>query len=361
MSSLFNTIADSSAVVKTVGSTMPQIASVQQPSTIKPAAETQQSQNPKFKCVKKLGHGAYANVWLAADQITSEYYAVKVVTDEKYHSAAMYEYQIAKKLDHPNIIKTKNCFKTQAGSVMLVQEYACNGDLFSKVEEAHGGIAEADVRRYFTHMVRAVQHLHELKIVHRDIKPENVVIDAHNVAKMCDFGMAEQHGSAVKHGSGTVPYISPEVLHASSGFAAQTCHDIWALGVVLYVLLTGDFPWQKAYAKDRDYLAYAEGNLARGSWKKFSPQLLSLFSKIFVHPDKRISASDLLASLNIPFFAKASVPVVPRGETMDVTCDDMTSSSARSTWSIASTVEQEGQLTATQRHSGVSLHESLSF
>lgn len=315
-----------------------------------------QEQAPKFNCVKKLGNGAYANVWLAVDQFTGEKMAVKVVQDERNHASALAEYKVAKRLDHPHIIKTKSCFKTQTGSVMIVQEFASEGDLFTRVET--GQLNEQTTRHYFSHMVRAVQHLHEINIVHRDIKPENMVITSENVGKLCDFGMSQVHGKPALHGSGTVPYICPEVLHAQgSELIANKSHDIWALGVVLYVLLTGDFPWQKAVAHDRDYLAYAEGNLTRGSWKRFSPQLIQLFSRIFVHPSKRISATELLESLQIPFF----MPTALRARMETSTSEDLNSSSTRSTLSLVSTVDEEQGLRAAHVNSLNSFGERLSF
>jgi serine/threonine protein kinase len=315
----------------------------------------EQQQQPKFKCVKKLGHGAYANVWLALDQITGEHSAVKVIPDERNHAAALYEYNLGKKLDHPNIIKTKGCFKTQTGSVMMVQEYACNGDLFSKVEAAKR-MSEPEVRHYFSQLVHAVKYLHDNNIAHRDIKPENVVINEDNVAKLCDFGMAEIHGNVVTHGSGTIPYISPEVLHASSGLIAHTCHDMWSLGVVLYVLLTGDFPWQKAHAHDVDYYTYASGDLSRGSWRKFSPQLLHLFSRIFVHPNSRITAAELLSCMSVPFFARQS-------RKTSVDSDDSASTmSLESTFSLDSNSEAEpAMMMAVHTNSRTCAQETMSY
>jgi len=200
-----------------------------------------------------------------------------------------------------------------------------------------------------------VQFLHEKNIAHRDIKPENVVIDENDVAKLCDFGMAEFHGNVVTHGSGTIPYISPEVLHAANGFVAQTCHDIWSLGVVLYVLLTGDFPWQKAHAHDVDYFTYASGDMARGSWRKFSPQLLHLFSRIFVHPTTRITATELLSAISIPFFARQS-------RKTSVDSDDSASTlSLECTLSIGSIEEDTETPMAVHTNSRSSVREMMSY
>jgi serine/threonine protein kinase len=175
---------------------------------------------------------------------------------------------------------------------MLVQDYAEKGDLFNFIKSEFGMPAEAayDV---FAQMIDGVAYLHSLDLVHRDIKPENVVVDAQNVAKLCDFGMMGHHGKRPVHGSGTTPYMAPE-LHASHkhGLLADKAHDIWALGVSLYVLLTGDFPWLKAVVTDVEYAAFLSGRL-RGKWSKFSPQLVTLFQSMLSPVESRITVAEL--------------------------------------------------------------------
>ena len=208
--------------------------------------------------------------------------------------------------------------------------------------------------------MHAVQYLHENQIVHRDIKPENLVLDRRaDVAKLCDFGMADRHGCVVQHGSGTIPYMSPEVVHAAGSITAHMAHDIWSIGVVLYVLLTGDFPWQKAHAHDVDYVSYARGDLSRGVWHKFSPALLAVFARIFVHPSRRCTAAELLTMLDVPYFQAKQAQLVSRGS-MDTSSEDATQSLYSSKSCSSINEERDMPVPALRLHSANSLKESLS-
>ena len=325
--------------------TAPAPASVYQRSpaviTQQPVAAPQQQQ-PKFKCIRKVGQGAYATVYQAVDASGSEV-AVKVVKEARHHSAAVYEYNLTKDLSHPNIVKSIACFKTQGDSVMLVQEYAACGDLFTRIKP--GCTADADeVRSMFLQILSGVEYLHSNNLVHRDLKPENAVIAADGTIKICDFGMAEAHGAVIRHGSGTAPYMAPEIIHAHAGFAAHKAHDIWALGVVLYVLLTGDFPWMKANsASDKDFQSFLKGTLmTRGPWAKLSPQMRELFGLMFAPIDKRCGLETLRKYAS-------SAPLYAR----DTICDEALNLSA-STLPMVDSSESSG------RSSGITMEAGLS-
>ena len=287
------------------------------------------AQQPKFKCLRKVGQGAYAVVYQAVDASGAEV-AVKVIKDARHHSAAVYEYNLTKNLAHPNLIKNIACFKTQVDSVMLVQEYAACGDLFTKIKPGCTADPE-DIRPMFLQILSGVEYLHCNNLVHRDIKPENAVITDNGTIKLCDFGMAEAHGSEIRHGSGTAPYMAPEIIHAQAGFTAHKAHDIWALGVVLYVLLTGDFPWMKANsASDKDFQSFLKGTLmTRGPWVKLSPEMRELFGLIFAPIDKRCGLETIRKYVaTMPFYARdafcnqptdASIGALPLAESSDST------------------------------------------
>lgn len=230
--------------------------------------------------------------------------AVKVVSDVRHFEAAVHESNISKDLNHANVIKTRACFKTQSQTVMTVQEYAEQGDLFNFIAPSTG-MDEMMIRNVFPQMVEGLAYLHSLNLVHRDMKPENVVVDGNDVAKLCDFGMMGEHGKRAIHGSGTTPYMSPELHLCKGNIITNKAHDIWALGVSLYVLLTGDFPWLKAVNSDVEYAAFSSGRLT-GSWTKFSSQLITLFRRMFAPIETRCTIEDVRASLDIDFFASSS-------------------------------------------------------
>lgn len=250
---------------------------------------------PTYTCVRQLGAGAYATVWLAIDETSREQAAIKVVSDSRYFAPAVYEYNLTKHLSHPNICRTLACFKTQAQSVMLVQTYAMQGDLFSRIVPEIG-MGSDQIRKYFTHVLDGVAYLHENGIVHRDIKPENIVVDENDVAKLCDFGMADYELHKVSHGSGTAPFMSPEILAFKGAFTAQRCHDIWALGVSLFVMMTGDFPWMKASPADVEFRSFLSSNYSHPRWKKVHPRVISLLSRMWAPPSARCNIHEVRAA-----------------------------------------------------------------
>lgn len=252
---------------------------------------------PSYKCLSKLGTGAYATVWLAIDQSSGDHVAVKVVSEPKFFAPTVYEYNITSKLMHPNICKTRACFKTQNQTVMLVQDYACGGDLFNKVVPEMG-MKHSLIRRYFAHLLDAVAYLHLNGIVHRDIKPENVLVNEHDIAQLCDFGMADYAGRKVTHGSGTGPYMAVEICSASRGFTAKLSHDIWALGVTLFVLLTGDFPWMKATMEDEEFRSFVFGDSYHGPWASLHPHLRLLLSMMWAPEESRCTIDVVITTFS---------------------------------------------------------------
>ena len=141
-----------------------------------------------------------------------------------------------------------------------------------------------------------VAYLHHLGIVHRDIKPENIVIDGSDVARLCDFGIAERDGELNEFGKGTLEYMAPELLETEVYGSISACvscswmtlliqtaflyarkaHDIWALGVTLFFMVTGEFPWEKCNRTDDKYAAFKRGDLSEAPWRTFSPALISV-------------------------------------------------------------------------------------
>jgi serine/threonine-protein kinase CHEK1 len=137
----------------------------------------------------------------------------------------------------------------------IAMELAEGGDLFDKIE-ADAGVTEDIAHVYFTQLVNAVGYMHSKGVGHRDIKPENVLLSADGDLKLADFGMAtlfEYNGKRKMAVTlcGSPPYVAPEVLSCSSqgdkkgtGYSSDLA-DIWSCGVVLFVLLAGNTPWNK--------------------------------------------------------------------------------------------------------------------
>jgi serine/threonine protein kinase len=110
----------------------------------------------------------------------------------------------------------------------------------------------------FAQVVDAVVHLHKHGFVHEDIKPDNVLLTADGVPKLCDFGVACKIGQPLS-GCGTSRYMAPELFTGDGkkavGVLANPLHDVWSLGVMLYAMLTGRFPWNRAVPEDPAFFA----------------------------------------------------------------------------------------------------------
>jgi serine/threonine protein kinase len=105
----------------------------------------------------------------------------------------------------------------------------------------------------FTQVVDAVAHLHSHGRTHNDIKADNVLLSQDGTPKLCDFGLACEIGQPMS-GCGTSRYMAPELLTDDGekivGVLASPLHDVWSLGVLLFAMLTGRFPWRKAVTTD---------------------------------------------------------------------------------------------------------------
>lgn len=194
---------------------------------------------------------------------------------------------------HRNIIEYYDSGE-DATWTWIAMELADGGDLFDKIE-ADSGVSEDIAHVYFTQLINAVGYMHSKGVGHRDIKPENVLLSADGDLKLADFGMAtlfEYHGRrklAVTM-CGSPPYVAPEVLSCSAqegmkgtGYCADFA-DIWSCGVVLFVLLAGNTPWNRPtegfdeYGRLNEFSEYVQSN-GRPSdelWNALPLEVLSL-------------------------------------------------------------------------------------
>ncbi|XP_040597042.1 sperm motility kinase-like [Mesocricetus auratus] len=195
-----------------------------------------------FKFLTSLGCGGFAEVKLACHLPTSTQVAVKVL--KKNHNGMNdinSEVQILQFLEHRNIVRYYHVINTMT-KTYLVMEYVAGDDLEIFLRDKTY-LKEEEARPIFQQVVSAVHFLHQRLVAHRDIKLENILIDRAGNVKLCDFGMAIQleEGQKLKNVCGSLFYMAPEILARKpyDGLAV----DMWSLGVVLYVLVTGKFPY----------------------------------------------------------------------------------------------------------------------
>ncbi|XP_036031912.1 MAP/microtubule affinity-regulating kinase 4-like, partial [Onychomys torridus] len=197
-----------------------------------------------FRMLISLGCGSFGEVKLACHLPTHTRVAVKVLEKNTNSVAAIStEVNILQSLEHRNIVRFFDMIDTPTTSY-LIMEYVAGEDLESCLR-ALGCLKEEEARGIFRQVVSAVHFLHQRHIAHRDIKLENILVDAAGNAKLCDFGMAIQitEGQKLEELCGSLLYWAPEILAKKpyDGLAG----DMWSLGIVLYVLVTGHFPYME--------------------------------------------------------------------------------------------------------------------
>lgn len=251
----------------------------------------------EMKRGKTLGVGGFGSVCKGTNKATGAVRAIKSIvksrTDEKQFAI---EVDIMRSLDHPNIVKLYETFE-DAKCYYLILELCQGGELMDAVTASHTGFSEKVAAKIVKQMVGAVSYMHSRSIAHRDLKPENFLLAdnsgvASSLLKMTDFGLSKACpvGGKLTSKSGTLTYAAPEVL---KGDYTVQC-DVWSLGVLTYVLLSGHPPFQGS--PDRISVQVMRGSYSFGGlrWSDVSDDAKDLISKmIVVNPDERLTAAQV--------------------------------------------------------------------
>lgn len=205
---------------------------------------------PQFDILECLGRGGMGVVYKARQKSLNRIVAIKVLSPEKGHEARFAERfareaELLAQLNHPHIV-TIHDFGESDGLFYLVMEYVDGVNLRDLLRD--GKVEPQQALSIVPPICEALQYAHGKGIVHRDIKPENLLLDREGRIKIADFGIASLIGSSGEI-SGTPPYMAPEQEDRSK----TTDHraDIYALGVVLYEMLTGERPGRHLIAPSR--------------------------------------------------------------------------------------------------------------
>lgn len=207
---------------------------------------------------------------------------------------------------HPNIIEW---FATGEDDIWrwIAMEFAEGGDLFDKIE-ADVGVAVNIAHIYFSQLISGVSFMHSKGVAHRDLKPENILLSEHGILKIADFGMATmfEYKGARKQSStmcGSPPYIAPEVLSCRDSSKSTVAMkysadlvDIWSCGVILFVLLVGNTPWDEPTSGSWEYQEYVRtsGHSTDHLWSRVPSDALSLLRGMMnVEPQKRFSFAQI--------------------------------------------------------------------
>jgi serine/threonine protein kinase len=204
----------------------------------------------KYEVVRKLGEGATSTVYLGRDPFASREVAIKLVSREAFkdapnghvmHRLFLNEASLAGKLVHPHIAEIYDAVADE-DNAYIVMEYVSGGTL-QRFARPDNLLELGDVIEIVYKCARALDFASQIGVIHRDIKPANILITDDNDIKITDFGSAAMllTERTIVDGIGTPAYMSPE-QHLNKPLNHQT--DIYALGVVMFQLLTGRLPFQ---------------------------------------------------------------------------------------------------------------------
>lgn len=203
--------------------------------------------NGRYKIIGNIGSGGMANVFLAHDLILDREVAIKVLRfDFQNDQSAIRRFQrealAATELVHPNIVTVYDVGE-EDGMQFLVMEYVKGMDL-KRYIQTHYPVPYLQIVDIIQQILSAVALAHQHRIIHRDLKPQNVLINEDGVVKITDFGIAialsETSITQTNSMLGSVHYISPE---QARGSMATNQSDIYAIGIILYEILTGKVPF----------------------------------------------------------------------------------------------------------------------
>jgi serine/threonine protein kinase len=198
--------------------------------------------------LKALG-GENGHVQLAIHKTTQKKVAVKTLKKDQMNEEelerARREIKIMEKLtqlDNPHIIKLIDWHETPTNFNLIV-EYVSGGELVSLIKEK-GGLTEEQSKRLFKQMVSALSCCHQQNIIHRDLKLQNILLDSEGNIKLIDFGLSNFVETGVFRNTfcGTPAFAPPEILLGTEYKGPEV--DLWSLGVVLYAMITAEFPFK---------------------------------------------------------------------------------------------------------------------
>ncbi|XP_050996063.1 serine/threonine-protein kinase DCLK3 [Acomys russatus] len=247
-----------------------------------------------------IGDGNFAIVKECKHRGSKQAYAMKIIDKSKLkgkEDIVDSEILIIQSLSHPNIVKLHEVYETEV-EIYLIMEYVQGGDLFDAIIESVK-FPEAEAAVMITDLCKALVHMHDKKIVHRDLKPENLLVqrneDKSTTLKLADFGLAKHVVRPIFTVCGTPTYVAPEIL-SEKGYGLEV--DMWAAGVILYILLCG-FPPFRSPERDQDELfsiiQQGQFEFLAPYWDNISDAAKDLVRHLLVvDPKKRYTAHQVL-------------------------------------------------------------------
>lgn len=249
-----------------------------------------------YEIGKELGRGASSVVKMCRQRGTKQDFAVKIMKNNVDKKIIRTEIGILLRLKHSNIIQLKEIFETES-HLYMVLELVTGGELFERVVEK-GYYSEKDAACAIKQILEAAAYLHSNDIIHRDLKPENLLYsdESENATlKVADFGLSKMLVDiATSTVCGTPGYCAPEVL---LGQKYDTMIDMWAIGVILYILLCGFEPFYDERGDQAMFqrILKCDYEFISPWWDEVSESAKDIVRKLIVlDPSKRLTAKQAL-------------------------------------------------------------------
>ncbi|XP_056432562.1 calcium/calmodulin-dependent protein kinase type II subunit gamma isoform X6 [Gadus chalcogrammus] len=255
----------------------------------------------EYQLYEELGKGAFSVVRRCVKKSSGQEYAAKIINTKKLsardHQKLEREARICRLLKHSNIVRLHDSI-SEEGFHYLVFDLVTGGELFEDIV-AREYYSEADASQCISQILESVNHIHQHDIVHRDLKPENLLLASKMkgaAVKLADFGLAiEVQGDqqAWFGFAGTPGYLSPEVLRKDP-YGKPV--DIWACGVILYILLVGYPPfWDEDQHKLYQQIKAGAYDFPSPEWDTVTPEAKNLINQMLtINPAKRITSEQAL-------------------------------------------------------------------
>uniref|UniRef100_A0A8K9XA63 calcium/calmodulin-dependent protein kinase n=1 Tax=Oncorhynchus mykiss TaxID=8022 RepID=A0A8K9XA63_ONCMY len=255
----------------------------------------------EFQLFEELGKGAFSVVKRCLRISSGQEFAAKIINTKKLsardHQKLEREARICRLLKHPNIVRLHDSI-SEEGFHYLLFDLVTGGELFEDIV-AREYYSEADASHCIQQIVESVHHCHVNGIVHRDLKPENLLLASKlkgAAVKLADFGLAiEVQGDqqAWFGFAGTPGYLSPEVLRKDP-YGKPV--DMWACGVILYILLVGYPPfWDEDQHRLYQQIKAGAYDFPSPEWDTVTPDAKDLINKMLtINPAKRITTAEAL-------------------------------------------------------------------
>ncbi|VDK50737.1 unnamed protein product [Anisakis simplex] len=264
----------------------------------------------KYIICEELGRGAYGTVYRAIEKSTGKTWAAKMVQVRPgvKKDAVLHEINIMNQLHHNKLLNLHEAFDL-GNEMCLIEEFVSGGELFDRILEDDSLMSEDEVRNYIHQILLGVQHMHQKDIVHLDLKPENILLKSKDSTeiRIIDFGLARKLDpkKTVKLLFGTPEFCAPEVVNFQP---VGLSTDMWTIGVVTYVLLSGLSPFLGD--TDEETLANisaADWDFDDEEWQDVSPMAKDFISRLMVKDRrKRLTVAEALSH---PWITKAQPEV----------------------------------------------------